>query len=270
MILREPCYDRPLDNPYLYGMPVLFPVNRIEGGRFEFEGREYRFPINEPETGCLLHGILHAAPFELAERGEDFLLCRFSAEAGEYMGFAHAFSVEMRYSLSEQGLSHEIAVKNLSGENMPVFIGFHTTFNSRFLPGAENVRVCVPTAREFERDMKSYLPTGKNPEPDGVTLELARGEFDPLSRPISRHYEGSGDMSITDIDAGASVVYESSENLSYRLIYNGGGAGFICLEPQSCMANCQNAPEPRESFGFDYIASGCEKHYKTRIYLKKA
>ena len=36
-ILREPDYDN-LDNPYLYGMPILFPPNRISGGKFEFEG----------------------------------------------------------------------------------------------------------------------------------------------------------------------------------------------------------------------------------------
>jgi galactose mutarotase-like enzyme len=36
-LLREPPKDGILDNPYLYGMPILFPVNRISGGSFEFE-----------------------------------------------------------------------------------------------------------------------------------------------------------------------------------------------------------------------------------------
>ena len=43
-ILREPPQNYDLDNPYLYGMPILFPVNRIEGAEFEFEGRHYQFP----------------------------------------------------------------------------------------------------------------------------------------------------------------------------------------------------------------------------------
>ena len=75
-ILREP-KDGTLDNPYLYGMPVLFPVNRISGGRFTFEGRRYRFPINEQATGCHLHGLLHEMPFVVAERGENFVKCVF-------------------------------------------------------------------------------------------------------------------------------------------------------------------------------------------------
>ena len=83
-LLREPPEGGELDNPYLYGMPILFPVNRIENGRFEFEGREYCFPINEPSTGCHLHGELHRMPFELVEESESRVVCCFRAEKGEY------------------------------------------------------------------------------------------------------------------------------------------------------------------------------------------
>ena len=75
-VLREPDYSAPLDNPYLYGMPVLFPQNRISGGKFEFEGRVYDFGINEPNTGCFIHGTLHEKPFEVVEVGEDYALFR--------------------------------------------------------------------------------------------------------------------------------------------------------------------------------------------------
>ncbi len=46
-ILRETPANGVLDNLYLYGMPILYPVNRIFKGSFEFEGRKYQFPINE-------------------------------------------------------------------------------------------------------------------------------------------------------------------------------------------------------------------------------
>ena len=78
-ILREPDYTKPLDNPYLYGMPILFPVNRIEGGRFTFEGREYIFPLNEEKTGCHLHGVLHQTPFTLKSKSSSSLVCLYKA-----------------------------------------------------------------------------------------------------------------------------------------------------------------------------------------------
>ena len=71
-ILREPNYEA-LDNPYLYGMPILYPNNRISGGRFLFEGREYVFPVNEPSTHCHIHGFLHNAPFDRAYTGFDYI-----------------------------------------------------------------------------------------------------------------------------------------------------------------------------------------------------
>ena len=79
-ILREPNYSAPLDNPYLYGMPILYPVNRISNGAFEFEGRKYRFPINEPNTGCHLHGIIHEACFTIEKQTENFLSCKYFSQ----------------------------------------------------------------------------------------------------------------------------------------------------------------------------------------------
>ena len=94
-ILREPDYRAgELDNPYLYGMPILFPVNRISGGCFSFEGREYVFPINEPATECHLHGELHRAPFSVLEQSDDRIVCSFRADKERpYLSFPHEFEV---------------------------------------------------------------------------------------------------------------------------------------------------------------------------------
>jgi aldose 1-epimerase len=142
-ILREPPLNGNLDNPYLYGMPILFPVNRIEGGCFDFEGRIYTFPINEPQTGCHLHGELHQTAFELLEKRKECIVCRYAAKKGEYLGFPHAFEIVQTYELSESGLSHTVTVSNLSNENMPVFLGFHTTFNTLFTPQSDPRSISV-------------------------------------------------------------------------------------------------------------------------------
>ena len=88
VILREPNKSGVLDNPYLYGMPILYPVNRISGGSFEFEGRIYRFPINEPQTNCHLHGMMHEMEFEISEIGDSFVKCVFERQ---YLDFPHRF-----------------------------------------------------------------------------------------------------------------------------------------------------------------------------------
>ena len=273
-ILREPpaAFEK-RDNPYLYGMPILFPVNRISGGRFTFEGREYVFPVNEPQTGCHLHGTLHGTPFSELEHSATHTVCAFRAEAGEYLGFPHAFELRLVYELEENGLSITAEVANHSAQNMPVFLGFHTTFNTLFTGESRpsDVKALVDIETEYERNMQSYLPTGQKPPLDEISRALAAGELVPMAQPISRHYRAGGNrrMSLTDRRRGVAVVYESSENLPFRLIYCGGEQGYICLEPQTFLANCQNAPISRDEAGFAYIKPGQKEVYRSKIYIEE-
>ena len=268
-LLREPNYDN-LDSMYLYGMPILFPVNRIEGGRFTFDGREYTLPVNEKSTGCYLHGSLHLEEFSRVRESEDSIVCRYvSDEAHPYLTFGHNFEIIMEYSLSDSGLLQIVKVKNLSDKKMPCMLGFHTTFYSDL--GAGESRVLVDIKREFERNMKVYLPTGNCPEPDLVTTELSQGIFDPHSTAVSRHYEApcNGRMEIVNESLGIKCVYENDEKYKYRLIYNGRADEYICLEPQTCLVNAPNMPLPYEESGFDFIEPGGEKEYVSRIYVEK-
>lgn len=84
----------------------------------------------------------------------------------------------------------------------------------------------------------------------------------------NRKYD-AGKMVLYDEEKDLSVVYENDEQMGFRLIYNGNADGYICLEPQTCLANCANAPFSREEAGFDYIEPGKEKKYVSRIYLVK-
>ena len=181
-ILREPDYSKGIDNPYLYGMPILYPVNRISGGRFRFEDREYIFPINEPETNCHLHGYVHNSPFEIIQRGEDFVKCCYKQE--KRAGFPHSYKMEITYRLSEYGFEQKTEIFNLSEQNMPNFLGFHTTFNIPFAEDSRSDDITVKAAidDEIERNMKNYLPTGKILPEDDISRKIKNGEFKPFEK----------------------------------------------------------------------------------------
>ena len=272
-LLRELPQDGELDNPYLYGMPILFPVNRIENGRFEFEGRQYVFPINEPSTGCHLHGELHRTAFEAIEITNRKIKCRYVAtKRHPYLSFPHEFEIVMEYELKDDGFYHTVTVTNLSDDNMPLFLGFHTTFHTLFTDNSrpEDIRVFAEISEEYERYMEiNYLPTGKKPEFDTTSRSLADGTYKPFEEKTSRHYRGQGSMSLTDVARGLRMVYENDKKYGFRLIYNGGCDGYICLEPQTCLANCQNSPFSREEGGFDFLQPGESKTYGSRIFLEE-
>ena len=124
-------------------------------------------------------------------------------------------------------------------------------------------------AEEYARNMKTYLPTGEKPAFDSVSNALNTGTFDPCSDPTSRHYRSTpgGRMVLYDGEKDLSVVYENDEKFRFRLIYNGDASGYICLEPQTCLANCPNAPVSREEAGFACVAPGASETYLSKIMI---
>lgn len=266
-ILREPPDPERPENPFLYGMPLLFPVNRIQGGAFLFEGRQYRFPINEPKTNCHIHGFLHDAPFRVTEQGESFVRCRYESD-DRYRFFPHKFRVEILYALSGEGLRQEVSIHNLSEENMPVFLGFHTTFNIPFAQAssADGVRIYAEVGDEVERDTKSYVPTGKLLPGDAISESLNTGQFAPGKTGISKHYKaaGEGKIELMDMEKQLKILYRTDGQFGWRLFF-GGGKDFICLEPQTCMVNCQNAAFDRTCTGFDFLAPQTCKTYVSQL-----
>ncbi len=187
-ILREPNYSENLDNPYLYGMPILYPVNRIENGSFIFENRKYSFPINEPKTNCHIHGFVHESQFNVLQVNESCVSGRYE---GQYADCMQKFRIELYYEISDKGLLQKTTITNLSDKNMPNFLGFHTTFNVPFVKSsnAKNIRVFVDSESEVQRNMNTYLPTGNFPNPDEVTQKLKNGSFVSYGSSISRHYK---------------------------------------------------------------------------------
>ena len=162
--LNAEIFRYPLDeehrqtNVYLFGNPILFPPNRIRGGRFVFNGKEYVFPINEPKTGCFIHGELLNLPFTTVAKAQNEIVFRYSAKAGEYIGFPHNFTVERRYVLNESGLEEFTSVTNDGVADMPVMLAYHTTFNLNFGGDKNDVTLEVPVSEEYLRDKNAGLP----------------------------------------------------------------------------------------------------------------
>jgi aldose 1-epimerase len=270
-ILREPDYSAPLDNPYLYGAPLLFPVNRISGGKFNFEDREFNFPINEQKTGCHLHGELHALPFTIVNNSNSSVTLKFAISKDKpYLCYSEDLEIFVNYKLTKKGIIVKTSFKNNAKVSLPILFGYHTTFNSKFIDNAEPI-VKVSFENEIERNMQNYLPTGKLLEFDSVSNELLSGTFNPLSTPISRHYKckNNGKIEIFDKTSKLKVVYKNSKNLPFRLIYNGNADGYICLEPQTSMANSPNSPFDRDFAGFNVIKPNKKQIFVSKILLKK-
>jgi galactose mutarotase-like enzyme len=126
----------------------------------------------------------------------------------------------------------------------------------------------------------NYLPTGNKPAFDSVSSALKNGTFDPRTPGVSRHYRAAknGMMWIYNKDKNIKMVYKNNcrydfdkalGEYTFRLIYNGDGSEYICLEPQTCLANAPNGPFSREEARFAYIKPHEKKIFYSSICLRE-
>ncbi len=270
-ILRTPksAADRD-ESPFFYGTPLLFFPNRISEGCFVFEGREYRLPVNEPSTGCFLHGTMHRTAFEVIRQNEQSASLRYLATDREpYLTFPHAFEVDQEWSFSPAGLRQTVTVTNRSRLDMPVALGSHTTFRLPFTADSrpDEITMRLDTGAEYSRNMQTYLPDGKvfTDYPDRDALR--QGTFVPAPCRMSRLFRmgSSKTLTLTDPRGHVQMTYEALKGYHYWMVYNGLSPDFLCVEPQSWLSNCPNAPFPREETGFDCLMPGESRVYETLL-----
>ncbi len=226
-LLRTPDSMEQLEvSPYLYGNPLLFPPNRTAEGKFCFEGKEYFLPINEPQFGNHLHGLLYNALFQTKNYSDNSVVC-FLKNEGELFPFC--FTLEISFTLDEEGLTQRINVHNDGDHAMPVLLAFHTSF-------ATPECFSVPIGKRWEID-SCYIPTEKLTDLNEQEL-LYRSGCHPDGKVITGFYTAENHTAHI-----GRILYETSPKFTQWILYNGGGKkGFLCVEPQTGCVNGLNMP----------------------------
>ena len=262
ILLREPPHaEITPELANVYGVPFLFPPNRVAGGLYQFEGREYRFPINEPARGNHIHGFLSSTEFEVVKATETEAVLRYQApEKNFYLDFPHAFTVVREWKLSENGLFTRLTVTNDSGENMPVGVGFHTALNVCFTEDKDpaSYRLRMASGEEIVYHPETIIPTGERRK-DTELLNALNGEgVCPQGERISRHMTCTpGGAEMVHLPSGKRMKYQISDTLPYWMLWNGDAqSGFICPEPQSWIVDAPNQSQKTEESGFRFIEPG--------------
>ncbi|MBN2641221.1 MAG: aldose 1-epimerase [Victivallales bacterium] len=270
--------------PERYGMPLLFPPGRIEGGCFRWNGQDYSFPLNSNDSN--LHGFLLGRPWALAETRErdGELMVAMIYEHGKsqpnFAGFPHEFRLTLIYRFTAVGVIQKTGLTNLSHKPMPFGLGYHTAFRLPFGPysieAEQRCRVMVTTGDgRWEMSPERRVPTGR-------LLPLAADEryncgqavkailpgrlYPAVSQmPDGRKFRGSIIESPAD---HARLIYEVSDEYHLWALWNdGGGKGFFCVEPLTWMSNAPNLNLPPETTGLRVLGSGSSRSIQASIQL---
>ncbi|MFB9278143.1 aldose 1-epimerase [Cohnella cellulosilytica] len=268
-----------VERPWVHGIPVLYPPNRYDAGTFEFDGRTYRFPVNEPATGNHLHGFVYSSKWELVEYGsseeKSFATVRLRFDEKE-PGFAHfplRVTLSQTFTLTDAGLSLRFDATNDDDKAIPFMLGFHTTVNAPFAPGsqAEDLECGFSFGERWELDER-MLPTGIRLPLNEGEQQLRDGKGNPYFASMDNHYtaanvNGVNAMTLYDRRAGARFVYEAGDAYKHWMVYNGEASGtFFCPEPQTGMVNAPNVNLPAELTGLIRLEPGQSWSAVSRMY----
>lgn len=282
--LREPAegeMEAFKSNPGVYGIPVLYPPNRYEDGMFPWKGEVYRLPVNEEATGNHLHGFLHTNAWQIEEYGqtghESYVTVKATVDAEHetYQYLPFTFTVKLKYTLSEDGLSQHILIRNDGEQEMPCLLAFHTAINAPFAPGSEakDYKAKVTIGQRWALNER-MLPTGAYQPLTKEELKLQGEGVNPFYAPMDNHYtavpqNGRNRMELTDTKLGATLVYDVGTSYKQWMIWNNGATeGFFCPEPQINLVNAPKVDLPADAIGLFSLAPGEIWEETARLYLK--
>lgn len=274
------------ERPQIFGVPMLFPPNRIADGNYSFAGKKYEFPITIPAQNNYHHGIIKSQPFSITRT-------RYSSDAVEveatfcsnryndeiYKDFPHEFVCKIRFILTDQEMTQIISFNNLGNKAMPFGLGFHTPLRMPFLGNTDKA------------DYKMRLSAGKRWElndrglPTEQLLDLT--EEEAQLRKEGMPVSGKAiELALTDealVVAGkpfhgailthekekVSVYYEVDKQFKHWTLWNNGGeVEYVCPEPQTWAINAPNLKLAADITGFQAINGGKSWSGTTRFYVR--
>ena len=288
-ILRTPTFEEMetfLSRPQIFGVPLLFPPNRIEDGKYSFAGKNYEFPITIPAQNNYHHGIIKSQAFTVTRT-------RFSADAVEvelsyfsnrinnaiFANFPHEFVCRIRIILTDKELTHIVSITNAGTEPMPLGVGFHTPIRLPFSANTDksDYKLRLSAGKRWELSDRS-LPTENILElsteesllrTEGMTVTGKPIEIALTDEAITENGKPYHGAILTDTKNKVSVYYEVDKEFKHWTLWNNGGeVDWVCPEPQTWAINAPNLNLPREITGLQGISAGKTWSGTTRFYVK--
>ena len=207
--------------------PLVPFSNRVRHGRFDFDGREIRLPLNQLPAPHTEHGHGWQAPWTVVARADDRLTIEYRHRADAW---PFAYRARQTFRLSPRSLVVDIALTNLARRRMPVGIGLHPYF-----PRTPRTVLTARTERIWLTD-REVMPVALADPPPAYRLDrglrVARRELDNAYTGWRRRAE------IRWPERRARLVMSARGPLSFLVVYSPPGESYFCAEPVS---NCTDA-----------------------------
>lgn len=255
-------FERPDENPVARGQVLVPFPNRIEDGRYIFEGEEYRLPLDEPERGHAIHGLVRRREWRVSDRSEAAVELRCDLPPSR--GYPFSLDLRIRYELSPSGLVVEMAAANTGDGPLPFGAGYHPYLmvGTKYV---DEATLRVPGDSYLELDER-LIPRGRA-SVDGSGLDFREGrgigeaKINACFTDLSFDGDGRTRTTLSHSDGRPEVEVWADERHPYIQIYTGDDIPeesrrrrSVAIEPMSCAPNAFDSGDglrilqPGESF----------------------
>jgi aldose 1-epimerase len=238
------------EDPRFCCVPFLAPwANRLDQDAFWANGRKY---LLNPDLGNLrrdnhqkpIHGLLNFSPDWKVTAADADAQSAWTTSRLEFWKhpelmaqFPFAQTISMTYRLRDGELHVETTIENLSGEAMPVAIGFHPYFQLHDSP-RDQWKVHL-AARDHMTLSNLLIPTGESkPVEFADPHPLHVSQLDDVFTNLILGADGRARFWVEGVKERVTVTY--GPKYTVAVVYAPAAGAFICFEPMAAITDAFN------------------------------
>jgi aldose 1-epimerase len=217
---------------------LLLPwPNRIEDGRYEFDGVGYQLPLDEPERRNAIHGLVRWSRWRVAERSDRSVTLDYLLDPRP--GYPFALELRAEYGLEADGLTVRMQATNVGDAPCPYGAGAHPYLT---VEGGcvDDVSLRVPASTVLDADERG-LPVGARPV-ESAELDfrsaktVGKVQLDHCFTDVDRDADGR-----VRVQIGRTALW-ADQSFAYLMVFTGDGLAdvdrrSIAVEPMTCAPN---------------------------------
>ncbi len=204
--------------------------NRIENGRFTFEGKVYNLSdSNNDANGHAIHGDVRKRPWDVLERRGDFVRCAFDSSEFDYedetpVDWPWPFEAQVEYAVEGELFTSRLTLWNRGETAMPAGFGWHPYFRRCLTQAEEPVNLQLPIDAVYPDANQNRIPSGppQPPAPEQDFRQERTLDPDNLLDICCAGYAGNQREggTITWPQSKLRLRYRCSEACSHLVLYN--------------------------------------------------
>jgi aldose 1-epimerase len=223
---------------------VLIPwPNRLEDGSYEFDGRRYQLPLNEPERHNAIHGLVRWARWTAAERESHRAVMKYVLYPQP--GYPFTLEITIEYALSDSGLKVRTTATNLGARPCPYGSGAHP-YLTLGTNSIDSLTLHVP-GRSVLQSNERGLPVAKE-NVKGTEYDfqqprrIGSTRLDHAFTDLQRDHDGLARVELRDPERGTEVSFWVDQAYPYLMLFTGDplpdvNRRSLAVEPMTCPPN---------------------------------